>query len=232
MTTSQQNPIDSNRKLRVILVEDHPEYREVVDLALQKESDIELVANFGTAERAIRQLNSLSSPEELPEFILLDLNLPGIDGHEAIPHFQTVAPHARIIVLTQSNREEDVLQAIRLGAAGYLLKSSTVKQITDGIRSVAKGGASLDARVANFVLTSLREHSPSKEAGTPRITDREMEVLVLLAEGLPKKTIADQLSISTTTVVTHVTHIYEKLGAQNAPAAIAKAFRLGLLKMN
>lgn len=217
-------------KIRVMLVEDHPEYREVVELALKREERCELVADFGTAERAIRYLQ-VHKNEENPHVILLDLNLPGLNGLEAIPLFLGIEPTLKIIVLTQSDREEDVLKAVSCGASGYLLKSSTVKQITEGMKSVVNGGASLDARIANFVLTSLRSRLPSS-AQELMITEREMEVLQLLAEGYPKKSIAAQLSISTTTVVTHVTHIYEKLDAQNAPAAIAKAFRMGLLKLN
>ncbi|MEP4078329.1 response regulator [Haloferula sp.] len=216
--------------IRVMLVEDHPEYREVVELALQLESDLEMIAEFGTAERALRHLQS-SQGNPVPDVILLDLHLPGISGLETIPHFAAVVPDARIIILTQSDREQDVLNAISLGAAGYLLKSATVTQIKDGIRSVMKGGASLDARIASFVLRSLKSKLPAEVNDESPITGRELEVLQLMAEGLPKKNIADQLSISPNTVVTHVTHIYEKLDAQNAPSAIAKAFRKGILKM-
>ena len=217
-------------KIRVMLVEDHPEYREVVELALEREPDMELTGDFGTSERALRNLLDREGGVR-PDVILLDLNLPGMSGLEATPLFIDVIPEAKIIILTQSDREEDVLKAITLGASGYLLKSSTVKEITEGIRSVAKGGASLDARIANFVLSSLKTQLPAQKNEFV-LTDRELEVLVLLAEGLPKKSIADQLSISTNTVVTHVAHIYEKLNAQNAPAAIAKGFRMGILKVS
>jgi DNA-binding NarL/FixJ family response regulator len=213
-----------------MLVEDHPEYREVVELALELESDLEMIGEFGTAERALRHLQDRPG-RPVPDVILLDLHLPGISGLDAIPHFTSVVPNVRIIILTQSDREQDVLKAISLGAAGYLLKSATVTQIKDGIRNVMKGGASLDARIASFVLSSLKSKLPADVNDESPITDRELEVLQLMAEGLPKKNIADQLSISPNTVVTHVTHIYEKLNAQNAPSAIAKAFRLGILKM-
>ncbi|MGJ8725697.1 MAG: response regulator [Roseibacillus sp.] len=219
-----------SEKIRVMLVEDHPEYREVVELALGKEKSCELWAEFGTAERAIRYLQD-HQKSETPDVILLDLNLPGIDGLQAIPLILDIVPNVKIIVLTQSDREDHVLQAIAQGASGYLLKSSTVRQLIDGISSVVRGGASLDARVAHVVLTSLRSKT-QPEAPELSITGRELEVLTLLAEGFSKKMIADQLSISTTTVVTHVTNIYAKLDAQNAPAAIAKAFRSGLLKLD
>lgn len=199
-------------------------------MALEREEDLELIAEFGTADRALRRLQD-STGRLNPDVLLLDLHLPGIGGLEAIPHFMKLNPDVRIIVLTQSDREEDVVKAISLGAAGYLLKSATVRQITDGIRAVKKGGAALDARIANCVLNLLKSKMPlGGEEGSP-ITERELEVLRLMAKGLPKKMIADQLSISPNTVVTHVTHIYEKLNAPNAPSAIAKAFRMGILEM-
>ena len=219
-----------NRKIRIMMVEDHPEYREIVELALSLEPDMELTSQFGTSERALRSLHGREEREE-PDIILLDLHLPGMGGLEAIPHFGTKIPRAKIIVLTQSNREDDVIKAIMLGASGYLLKSSTVKQLTEGIRTVMDGGASLDAKLAKFVLNTLRTKLPPSEIDG-LLSKRELEVLTMLAEGCVKKEIADRLRISLTTVVSHVGHIYEKLNAPNAPAAIAKAFQMGILPIS
>jgi two-component system nitrate/nitrite response regulator NarL len=219
-----------NRKIRVMMVEDHPEYREIVELALGRELDMELTSQFGTSERALRSLRDRKGHDE-PDIILLDLHLPGVGGLEAIPHFSTEIPDAKIIILTQSNREDDVLKAIMLGASGYLLKSSTVKQLTEGIRNVMTGGASLDAKLANIVLKTLKSKLKPNEIEN-LLTKRELEVLTMLAEGHVKKEIADRLQIGFTTVVSHVTHIYEKLNAPNAPAAIAKAFQLGILPIS
>lgn len=219
-----------NRKIRIMMVEDHPEYREIVELALSRELDMEMTSQFGTTERALRSLRDREMREE-PDIILLDLHLPGLGGLEAIRHFSTEMPGAKIIVLTQSNREEDVLKAIMLGASGYLLKSSTVKQITEGIRTVMEGGASLDTKLAKFVLTTLRTKLPPNEI-EHLLSKRELEVLSMLAEGRVKKEIAEGLRISLTTVVSHVGHIYEKLNAPNAPSAIAKAFQLGILPLS
>lgn len=223
-----KNPM--NHKIRIMMVEDHPEYREIVELALGKEPDMELTGQFGTSERALRSFRDHEIREE-PDIILLDLHLPGMGGLEAIPHFTTEMPNSRIIILTQSDREDDVLKAIMLGASGYLLKSSTVKQLTEGIRTVMEGGASLDAKLANFVLKTLRTKLPPDEIDQ-LLTKRELEVLSLLAEGRVKKEIAERLHISLTTVVSHVAHIYGKLNAPNAPAAIAKAFQLGILPIS
>jgi DNA-binding NarL/FixJ family response regulator len=137
-------------------------------------------------------------------------------------------PGVKIIILTQSDREADVYQAITLGAAGYLLKSSTLTNIIENIRTVMSGGAPLDAKVARYILTTLQAKPSKTEADHPLLSPREMEVLTLMAEGLVKKEIAETLNISTATVVTHTNHIYEKLHANNAPSAIDKAHRLGL----
>lgn len=212
--------------VRIALVEDHPEYREVVEMALNKEPDMELIGQFGTAERALRSMQN-SPLADIPDIILLDLKLPGMNGLDSIRWFKEYVPGSKIIILTQSDREADILRAITRGASGYLIKSSSLNQIKEGIRTVSNGGATLDAGVAKFVLETLKSTLPRKKINR-EITDREMEVLTLLAEGLVKKEIANQLGISTTTVVTHVTHIYEKLHVPNAPAAVAKAFRLGL----
>jgi DNA-binding NarL/FixJ family response regulator len=219
-----------NRKIRIMMVEDHPEYREIVELALNKESDMEMTSQFGTSERALRSLRDHEVREE-PDVILLDLHLPGLGGLEAIPHFSTEMPRARIIILTQSDRDDDVLKAIMLGASGYLLKSSTVKQLTEGIRNVMEGGSTLDAKLAKFVLKTLKTKLPPSEV-EHLLTKRELEVLAMLAAGRTKKEIAEGLHVSLTTVVSHVGHIYGKLNAPNAPAAIAKAFQLGILPIS
>ncbi len=213
-----------------MMIEDHPEYREVVGLALSKEPDMEVTSQFGTSERALRSLRDREEYQE-PDIILLDLHLPGASGLEAIVHFNNVIPQAKIIILTQSNREEDVLKAIMLGAAGYLLKSSTVRQLTEGIRTVMEGGASLDTKLAKFVLKTLKNKLPPSEI-EHLLSMRELEVLTMLAEGRVKKEIAERLHIGLTTVVSHVGHIYEKLNAPNAPSAVAKAFQLGILPLS
>ena len=209
-----------------MLIEDHPEYREVLVVALEKAPDMNLTGQFGAAERALRSLQDHHKQHD-PDIILLDLNLPGINGLDAIPLFTAASPNARIIILTQSDKEAEVLKAISHGAAGYLLKSSTVGQILDGIRAVRDGGAPLDAGVARFILNKLKTNLPKGKA-EEALSERETEILTMLAEGLQKKEIADRLKIGTTTVVTHVNHIYLKLNVGNAASAINKAHRLGL----
>jgi DNA-binding NarL/FixJ family response regulator len=216
------------KNIRVMMVEDHPEYREVIEIALAKAPGIELVSEFGTTERALRSLQDMSTRIE-PDIILLDLNLPGMSGLDAIPYFASTVPDAKIIILSQSNQEADVLKAITLGATGYLLKSSTVKTITDGIATVMEGGAPIDSGVAKYILATLKA-PPHKEESLPALSDREMEILTLVAKGHLKKEIGEMLGISVYTVVTHTGHIYQKLNVANAPSAIDKAHTLGLFK--
>ncbi|MBK1879903.1 response regulator [Pelagicoccus mobilis] len=215
------------KRIRIMLVEDHPEYRDVIEIALSKETDLELVGEFGTAEAALRSLEDPARHPK-PDVILLDLNLPGISGIEAIPFFTSTTPNAKIIVLTQSDREADVLEAIHRGAGGYLLKSSTVARITEGIRSMMDGGAPIDSDIANYILKTLKTASRQPHPAV-QLSKRELEILSLLATGQQKKEIASQLDISVSTVVTHVNHIYEKLNVANAPAAVGKAYRKGIL---
>jgi two-component system nitrate/nitrite response regulator NarL len=218
-----------NDPVKVMLVEDNPEFRKVIRLALSRDAAIELSSEFGTAEIALRSLRDGSVPAS-PDVILLDLRLPGMGGLDALPHFTNSAPQTKVIVLTQSDCEADVLRAITLGAAGYLLKSSTIIQIKEGIRTVIDGGASLDPRVAKFLLKTLQTRLPTAKA-EGLLSDRELETLTLLGEGLVKKEIADRLGITYPTVDSHVQRIYEKLQVHNAPAAINIAHRLGIFPL-
>ncbi|MDG2166984.1 MAG: response regulator transcription factor [Opitutales bacterium] len=218
-----------SESISVMLVEDNAEYRAVVNLALDDERGIELISEFGTPEIALRTL--LDNSKNHPDVILLDLRLPGMSGLEALPYFKEYSPASKVIILTQSDNESDVLQAITLGASGYLLKSATISEILQGIRTVIEGGASLDASVAKFILENLQNRLP-KEKVKVELSQREMEILDLLSQGLVKKQIAEQLEIGYSTVDTHVGHIYEKLQVKNAPAAVGKAFRMGIFTPN
>jgi len=211
-----------------MLVEDNRDYRSVIEHALEVEPDIELVSQFSTPEIALRSLEDQKT-RKVADLILLDLRLPGMDGLEALPWFQKALPDAKVIILTQSDAEADILKAIKLGASGYLLKSTRADQLTAGIRSVMSGGASLEAGVARLIIETLQTKLPDSEP-KELLSKREFEILTLLAEGLVKKDICKQLKISYSTVDTHVAHIYNKLDASNAPAAVSKAYRKGILK--
>ena len=211
-----------------MLVEDHAGYREVLERSLQRCANVEIHSRFSTAEVALRKIQYMK-PFEMPEVLLLDLNLPGMSGLESIPWFRDYAPELKIIILSQSNAEENILTAITLGASGYLLKSSRFKQIAEGIQTVMEGGASLDPKIAKFILSKFQMLQPKQNPPEKTLSKRELEILTLLGEGLSKKEIADRLKITATTVAYHVRHIYVKLNVINAPAAVAKGFLSGIL---
>jgi len=210
----------------IMLVEDNPGYREVIEFTLADASDLQLDAVCGTAEAA---LQALQDRPKKPQIILLDINLPGMSGIEAITQIKALSHDTQIIMLTQSNNEADVVKSIQTGATGYLLKSASIEEITQDIRTVAEGGSSLDASVAKYIVDAL--HTPASTAvATINLSQRESEILTLLSEGFVKKQIADRLGIGIHTVGDHVKQIYRKLNVPNAPAAVNKAYRSGILK--
>ncbi|MGJ8643482.1 MAG: response regulator [Luteolibacter sp.] len=213
---------------KLILIEDHEGYREVIVRTLERVENIELIGQYGTAEIALRDLQNQAVINS-PDIILLDLNLPGISGIEAIPWIRKYSPEAKIIILTQSNAESDVLTAISLGASGYLLKSARTTEIIKSIEVVANGGASLDPNVAMLVMAKLKNRKASAQEPDISLSNREHEILSLLGDGLAKKEIAKHLDIGVTTVAYHIKNIYEKLEVPNAPAAVSKGHKRGLL---
>jgi DNA-binding NarL/FixJ family response regulator len=215
-------------KIKVMLIEDNASYRKGIACTLEEEPDIELISQYGTAEIALRSIQDATGAD-VPDLILLDLNLPGMSGLDAIPWIKKYTPSTKILILTQSDNEEDVLSAIQRGAVGYLLKNTSVEELTRGIREVMKGGASVDPGLARFILNTLQKKLPD-QAVELGLSDREFEVLSLIGDGLVKKQVADQLGVSQRTVATHLEHIYKKLQVKNAPSAIGKAFRLGIFR--
>lgn len=209
-----------------MLIEDSEVYRKGVVCALDGNPDIQVVSQYGTAEIALRNLQE-TAEKNLPDIILLNLNLPGMSGLDAVPLIKQQAPTVKIIILTQSDKETDVLNAIRLGASGCLLKSSSISSLTEGIELVHSGGATLDTHLAGFILNALSERLPEVTPDVP-LSKRETEVLTLIAKGQSQKQIASQLDISTHTVSEYIHNIYSKLEVQNAPAAVAKAYRSGI----
>ena len=211
--------------IRIMLVEDSAEYRRFIAMAIDDQPDMQLMRHFGTTEVALRTLAATAASDQ-PDILLLDLRLPGMGGLEAIPLIHKAAPTVKIIVLSQSDEPRDIYRAIAGGVSGYLLKSATLEEIATGIRMVAAGGASLDKHVARYILDAMR---PQQPAAASLLTDREQEILELLAEGLVKKEIARRLGIGYATVDTHVSHIYAKLNVANAPAAVSQAYERGIL---
>ena len=207
--------------IHVLVVDDHPVVRQGLVAVLDDQPDLDVVGAAGSAEEAIDLVG-----RSRPDVVLLDLELPGIDGVAAIPRLLERSPETRVLVFTAYDTDERVLGAIRAGARGYLLKGAPVQEIVGAIRVVQAGGSQLEPRVAARLLSEVS--APRRSAGL--LSERERQVLRLVAAGLPNKQIARSLAITERTVKYHVTQILTKLGAENRAQAVALAVQRGLLE--
>jgi len=205
--------------IRILIVDDHPVVREGLMAVLEGIPDIRVVGTAQSAEEALAAMKTVR-----PDIVLLDLELPGMSGIDAIPRVIAGGDHVRVIVLTAYDTEERVLGAIRAGAGGYLLKGAAAAEIVHAIRAVREGGSYLTPRVATQVMAQVVSRGRSGV-----LSEREREVLRLIAQGQSNKQIGRQLSITERTVKFHVTSIFNKLGTDNRAQAIAVAARRGLL---
>jgi len=192
--------------------------REGLVAILEDEPDFEIAGATGSAEDALAM-----AAQGRPDVILLDLELPGMSGIEAIPRLAATVPDARVLVLTAYDTDERVLGAVQAGARGYLLKGAAAGEIAQAIRAVHAGGSYLAPRVAAKVLTQMK--IPRRST----LSARERAVLRLVADGMISKKIARQLSITERTVKFHINSILNKLGAETRAQAVAKAAERGLL---
>lgn len=205
--------------IRLLVVDDHPVVREGLIASLEDEPQFQVVGAAASAEAAI----PLAAAHR-PDVVLLDLELPGRGGLEAIPDLAAAHEGVRILVLTAYDTDERVVGAVRAGAHGYLLKGASMEEIARAIRSVHAGETYLEPRIASKVVAQLH---PSRRAAS--LTDRERGVLRLVAAGRSNKQIARQLGITERTVKFHVTSILNKLGADNRAQAVALAAERGLI---
>ena len=203
----------------VWLVEDHAPFRNTVSKLLNSTPGMSCTHLFATGEDALRSLGT----QPKPSVILLDVGLPGMNGIEFLMKVREVAPESRVVILTAFEDEEKLFRAICAGASGYLLKTSPVEKIVESIRDVYAGGAPMTPRVAHSVLDMFsRLQVPQRDYG---LTAREQKILELMTEGMIKKEIADQLSLSYHTVDTHLRNIYAKLHVNTRSGAVAKALK-------
>ena len=211
-----------NAPIRVLVVDDHPLFRlGVVDL-LEEEEDMVVVGQADRAKKALRLAR-----QTRPDVVLMDVHMPGRKGFEIIPELKH-AVDARVLMLTVSERDDDLLGALAAGADGYLLKDAEPEELLRAIRKAAAGEAVLAGKVTAQVLkAAVRGRRSEPEV---KLSPREREVLLLMAKGATTSAIAEALYISGNTVKTHVHHILEKLQAANRAEAVAKAAALGLLE--
>ncbi|WPJ95990.1 response regulator transcription factor [Coraliomargarita algicola] len=220
MTTP--NPL--NETTTVWIIEDSSDYAEHLANLLNLEEGLNCEQSFGSYDEA----RSFLKNSMVPDVILLDLNLPGMHGLEAIVDLKQNYPEILIVVLTIAGKRRSVFDAMRAGAVGYLLKTEPFEVIVKQIHEVIEGGMPLSSAVTPYVVELLKS-APDRVSNLD-LTKREVEILNNLANGLQRKEIADQLSIATVTVDYHLRSIYRKFGVHSTPAAVAKAFREGILK--
>ncbi|MEO0509650.1 MAG: response regulator transcription factor [Verrucomicrobiota bacterium] len=214
-----------HRVIRIITIEDNIAYRQSLQDTIEAAPDMLLAANFGRGEEAVEALREGYSTLR-PHIILLDLQLPGRNGVDFIPVLKQIVPNVEIIVLTQDDNYLRTLEAIRLGVAGYLLKSVSINEIWNAIREVNEGGNVIDPRLSRLVLKVLTSSEAPEE--NP-LSEREQQVLEQLAMGFVKKEIAENLELSIHTINRYSENLYKKLQVTNVAAAVATAIRKGLI---
>jgi two-component system response regulator DevR len=216
--------MEAEAPLRVMLVDDHALVRSAIRQALEA-PDVDVVGEASSAEDAIAM-----APELRPDVLLLDIDLPGLSGIEAVREIAPRLPDTRIVMLTASTDRRDLLDAIRHGAAGYLTKDLTGDALLRAVRGVRRGDLAMSRTHAQTVLAHLARHGPSAGSSTEAIdgllSARERDVLRLLAEGLTDRDIATALAISPRTVESHVSSVLRKLGVRNRAEA-AQRYRAG-----
>lgn len=199
-------------QLRIVIIEDDEVLRKGYEMLLSDREDFLIVNTYGSFDLARKQLKA-----DAPQVILLDINMPGTNGLQAIPEIKKTLPHAYIIILTVFDSPETVFEALNMGADGYLTKNSNIEKITEAIKDVCNGGGVMSMNVARIVMQSFQ-----KNLNSP-LTKRETEILQRIATGQTKIQIANDLFIDQNTVRSHVKNIYIKLDVNSKADAIKTA---------
>lgn len=211
--------------IRVMLVDDHDMVRKGARGFLEAQSDIEVVAEAGSGEDAVRLAR-----EQVPDVVLMDLVMPGMDGVEATRQVKDASPRTQIIVLTSYHQDEHIFPALQAGAISYLLKDVKATELVQAIHRAARGEATLHPRVAARVIKQFSHSVPDGNALYTELSEREMEVLSLIARGYTNQQIAEELVISVGTVKGHVSNILSKLQLADRTQAAVYAWEEGLVR--
>jgi two-component system NarL family response regulator len=209
--------------IRVLVADDHSLFRDGL-VSLLEAAGYEIAAQVGDGLEALEQTKRTA-----PDLILLDLSMPHLSGQEALPQLLKLAPEAKIVILTVSEEDDDLLGAIEAGAHGYLLKSIDADEFLDLLSSLEQGEAAVTGHTAARLMAKLAENRLPSKTVAEELTTRELELLELVGTGLSNRAISEQLAISTNTVKYHLKNIFQKLGAQNRAEAVANAIRAGIL---
>jgi DNA-binding NarL/FixJ family response regulator len=200
----------------VSIVEDNEQLRNTLARVLNRSEGFRCVSHYGDAETALQSL-----PKDAPEVVLMDINLPGLNGVECVRQLKQVVPKLQVVMLTVYEDTENIFNALAAGASGYLLKRTKTAELLDAITEVNKGGSPMTAHIARKVVQSFQKAGPSPQP-TENLSQREQEVLDCLSQGFLYKEIADKLGISYETVHTYIRRIYEKLQVRTRTEAVAK----------
>lgn len=206
--------------IRVLLADDHPIVRDGLVAVLELQPDMEVVGEAGDGPTAVEQARLLK-----PDVVLMDLQLPGFSGAEATRQILANSPQTRVLILTAYDTDEGILEAVRAGATGYLLKGAHRNELVQAIRLVASGGSLLQPAL----VARLLEHR-TPEGTHEALSERELEVLKLVVQGLRNKEISDVLGIAERTVKFYTGIIFQKLGVTSRTEAVAAALKQGLVK--
>ncbi|MFE2414065.1 response regulator [Kitasatospora sp. NPDC059408] len=226
MTDQPATDPAAERPVRVMVVDDHPMWRDAVSRDLA-EAGLDVVATAGDGEEAVRRARACT-----PQVVVLDLNLPGLPGAEVCRQVVAHDPSVRVLVLSASGEHQDVLEAVKSGATGYLVKSVGREELLDAVRRTAVGDAVFTPGLAGLVLGEFRrlaaEPAPASAPAVPQLTARETEVLRLVAKGLSYRQIAERLVLSHRTVQNHVQNTLGKLQLHNRVELVRYAIEQGL----
>jgi DNA-binding NarL/FixJ family response regulator len=217
------DPSRDTELIRVVVVDDHEVFRGGL-CNLLTEHELAVVGEAVTGEQAVEIV-----AEVVPDVVVMDLNLPGMSGIEAIRELANAAPQTRVLVLTISGDESDVTEAILAGACGYLLKDASIQEIIAGVRAAATGESLISQKIAGRLLERIRTSSADAYDVRPELTEREVEVLRRVAEGKDNMEIAQELFISPKTVKNHISNILAKLQIENRIQAAVYAVRRGIV---
>jgi DNA-binding NarL/FixJ family response regulator len=211
--------------IKIVIVDDHPVVREGIGAMLKREPDFKIVGEASNGQEAIEKARELS-----PDVMLMDLRMPEVDGVEAITRIKAEKPEIKFIILTTYSDDEYIFRGIAAGARAYLLKDAPRDELFKAIRAVSRGESLIQPVVASRLLDRLQELS-KKSPSVDTLSEREVEVLNLMAKGVSNKDIADQLSITQSTVKTHITSIFQKLDVTTRTEAVTTALKRGIIQL-
>jgi two-component system NarL family response regulator len=214
---------DGDGRIRVLIADDHELFRRGLERVFDTEPDLEVVGEAADGAEALERATTLE-----PDVVLMDVRMPELDGIEATQRIRDALDRVKVVMLTGSEDEEDLFAAVRAGANGYLLKDGAIDEIADAVRAVARGQSVIAPTMASKLLAEfslLSRRVDDQNGGAPRLTERELEVLRLVARGMSNKEIAADLVIAQNTVKNHVRNILEKLHLRTRTEAATYAVR-------